>query len=253
VPVTLYWRALEGIDRDYSLALHLLGRDGALVGSLDTWPGGGLAATSQWTPGTILADSYSIPVDDQAAVPTLLRLDVYFWDEDPLVPLPRKSLEGVSLPSVTFQVGRAVPAEAGAVTPEHEAGSLFEHGLRLVGYEAGADGALDLTLYWRLEAEQRVPGDYTVFMHVVDEQGLLIMEPVDGPPIRGNWPTWAWEPGHTLADTRLVALPPDLPAGRYDVRLGFYDPNTGARLTAWKPDGSLWPDDAVVLEGVVVK
>lgn len=72
-------------------------------------------------------------------------------------------------------------------------------------------------------------------------------------PLGGDWPTRAWEPGQMATDTRLAALPPNLHAGRYDVRLGFYDPSTGARLTAWKPDGSPWPEDAVVLEGVVVK
>ena len=168
-------------------------------------------------------------------------------------PLARTALDGSPLPSVTLAVGRAVPAQALAAEPEHKTSSTFEHGIKLAGYDISADGALYLTLYWRLEEEQRVSGDYTVFIHVVDAQGIPIMEPVDGPPVDGNWPTSAWEPGHLVADTHLLALPPKLHAGRYDVRLGFYDPATGARLSAWQADGVQWPDDAVVLEGVVVK
>jgi len=157
------------------------------------------------------------------------------------------------LSSVTFQVGRVVPAEAAAATPEHLVDSEFEHGLRLTGYDVSANGAMYITLYWKLDAAQPVPSNYTVFMHVVDQQGIPIMEPMDAPPLDGDWPTSAWLPGQTVADTRLIALPPNLHAGQYDVRVGFYDPASGVRLTAWQADGTPWPDDAVVLAEVVAK
>ncbi len=251
--VTLYWRALKPMTKDYALALHLLGRAAAEVGRLDTWPGGGLAATSQWLPGTLMADTYYLPVANDAVLPTRLSLDLYFWDEDSLEPLPRRALDGSELPGVTLAVGRAVPASAVAVTPENPSHSRFEHGLELVGYDVSADGALYLTLYWKLAGDQPVPADYTVFVHLVDEQGSLIVEPADGPPVEGAWPTSAWLPGQVVVDTRLVALPPNLHPGRYDVRVGLYDPNTGVRLAALQPDGTPWPEDAVVLTRVFVK
>jgi hypothetical protein len=154
---------------------------------------------------------------------------------------------------VSLAVGRAVPALAAEPAPEQIVNTQFEHGLRLLGYDVSANGALYLTLYWKLEGADPVPGDYTVFMHVVDGQGIPVIEPADGPPVDGYWPTSAWLPGQIVADTRLIALPPNLHAGRYDVRLGFYDPVTGARLAALQADGTPWPDDAVVLPGVVVK
>lgn len=251
--VTLYWRALKPMTKDYALALHLLGRAAAEVGKLDTWPGGGLAATSQWVPGTLMADTYYLPVAKDAVLPTRLSLDLYFWDEDSLEPLPRRALDGSELPGVTLAVGRAVPAYAAAVTPENPSHSRFEHGLELEGYDVSADGALYLTLYWKVAGDQPVPADYTVFVHLVDEQGSLIVEPADGPPVEGAWPTSAWLPGQVVVDTRLVALPPNLHPGRYDVRVGLYDPNTGVRLAALQPDGTPWTEDAVVLTGVFVK
>ena len=253
LPVTLYWRALKPMDKDYALALHLLGRAGAEVGSLDTWPGGGLAATSQWAPGTVLADTYYLPVSQAADLPARLSLDLYFWDDDSVQPLPWRALDGGALPGVTLMVGRAVPAHTAAVTPENPSHSRFEYGIELAGYDVSAEGALVLTLYWKLDGDEPVPADFTVFVHLVDEQGLPVIEPSDRPPVDGAWPTSAWVPGLTLADTHVIALPPNLQLGRYAVRLGLYDPNTGVRLTALRPDGTPWPDDAVVLSGVFEK
>lgn len=253
VRVTLYWRALAPMKRDYALALHLLGRGGEPVGTLDTWPGGGLAATSQWTPGALMADTYLIEVDEAAATPSVVGLDLYFWDADSLQPLARTTRDGTALPSVTFMVGRVVPSAAVAASPEHVVESQFEHGIELAGYDVSANGALSLTLYWKLAAGERVPGDYTVFVHLVDEQGILVVEPADSPPVDGNWPTSAWEPGQTVADTRLVALPPNLHAGRYSMRVGLYERGSGVRLAAWQADGTPWPGEAVVLEAVVVR
>jgi hypothetical protein len=167
--------------------------------------------------------------------------------------LPRRAVDGTELPSVTLAVGRGVPARASAPAPEHVMDSMLEHGIELAGYDVSADGALYLTLYWKLDGEQRVPSDYTVFMHLVDEQGILVMEPADAPPLQGDWPTSAWVPGQMVADTRLLALPPNLHPGRYAVRVGLYDPSSGVRLAAWRPDETRWPEDAVVLEDVVVK
>jgi hypothetical protein len=253
VKVTFYWRALKPLERDYTLALHLLGREGTLVGSLDTWPGNGLAPTSDWAPGMILADTYFINVDETAAAPTRLMMDLYFWDDEPVISLPRRTLDGVPLPSVILAIGRALPARPEVAAPEHPLRAEFEHGLTLLGYDFSTDGALYLRLYWKLEADARVPTDYTVFVHIVDQQGIPIVEPADGPPLGGDWPTSLWEPGQVVAETRLVALPPDLHAGRYDVRLGLYDQASGVRLGARQPEGYAWPDNAVVLEDVVVK
>ncbi|MBP7694781.1 MAG: hypothetical protein KA764_22855, partial [Anaerolineales bacterium] len=109
-------------------------------------------------------------------------------------------------------------------------------------------GTLRLTLYWR--AGQALPADYTVFAHLVDAQGAAVAPPADAPPLAGDWPTTAWQPGQVVVDERLIALPPDLPPACCDLRLGWYDPVSGARLTAFQPDGAPWPDNAVRVRGL---
>jgi 4-amino-4-deoxy-L-arabinose transferase-like glycosyltransferase len=252
-PVTLYWRALEPIPDDYALAIHLLGRGGSEVTHLDTWPGGGNGPTSQWVPGAIYADTYLLPISPGAATPTQLSLALYFWDDDPYTALPMATAAGKPVGSISLTAGRLVAARSVERPPPQLDGSTFENGIELLGYDATADSALHLKLYWRLNTRERLPADYTVFLHLTDAQGNPVREPADGPPLGGDWPTSDWVPGQTVVDTRLLPLPAQLGSGRYDLQLGFYEPATGVRLVAYRPDGTPWQDNIVVLRGVVVR
>ena len=244
-PVTLYWRALRPMQNDYMLALHLIGRAAGEVGKLDTWPGLGLAATSQWHPGEILADSCVLPIDENAEAPTLLRLKLAVWHGEWFNVLPITGPDGARLDSVTMTVGRLVPARPLTPTPALSEGSRFEHGITLLGLDVPGDGTL--TLYWR--AEQPISNDYTLFLHVVDESGQRVTD-ADGPPLAGDWPTSAWVAGQAFADARRLSLPAGRAPGRYLLRLGFYEPASGVRLAAYRVDGTRWPDDAVEVRAV---
>ena len=258
--VTLFFRASQPIASDLALALHVLGRGGTEeVSKLDTWPGGGNGATSQWTPGVIYADTYLLPVDRGAGWPSVLWLTVDFWDQDPSQKLPITADTGEALGEVKFPVGRVNRTEILQPEPPVPHETTFDRGITLVGYEvapnaSAADGALWLALYWHLDGAAKPPAvAYTVFLHLTDDQGVLVTEPADSPPVSGDWPTTAWLPGTTITDTHLLALPPNLGPGRYDVRLGLYDAVTGERLPAFRPDGTRWAEDTVVLEGLVTR
>jgi hypothetical protein len=105
---------------------------------------------------------------------------------------------------------------------------------------------LAVTLYW--QADNTAAADYTLFLHVIDADGKLVAQ-ADGPPLQGDWPTSAWQPGHTLQDLRTVALPETLAAGAYTLLAGWYDPASGARLGATDAAGTAWRDAAVELGG----
>jgi hypothetical protein len=51
IDVTLYWQALDGIRDDYTLFIHVLDADGALVTQWDGPPGGAAHLTSAWPQG----------------------------------------------------------------------------------------------------------------------------------------------------------------------------------------------------------
>jgi hypothetical protein len=70
----------------------------------------------------------------------------------------------------------------------------------------------------------------------------------DGPPAGGAQPSSGWVAGEIVIDPRTLALPADLPPGDYRIRVGFYDPATLERAGADRPDGSPWPEAAIVLD-----
>ena len=104
--------------------------------------------------------------------------------------------------------------------------------VRLLGYDLQGEPApgeqLTLILYWRVEAS--LPISYKVFVHLIGADGRPAAQGDDF-PLGGARPTTSWQPGETLVDVYTIAIPRDLPPGDYPLRIGFYDPGTGARLS----------------------
>lgn len=243
--VTLYWRASQRMMTDDSAALVLFGRGDESVGQIDTWPGGGLLPMSQMQPGAVYPDTYQVPISEFAATPTLLRLRVGLWRSNPDNRLPILLPDGAQTDTLTLKVGRLSAAPSPPPAPERADGSTFEYGIELLGYTSRMDaGDLTLTLNWR--TRERVPADYTLFVHLVDGAGATL-DQADGPPLNGDWPTSAWLPGETFAEVRRLTLPASAAPGCCAVRLGWYDAATGFRLAAFRPDGEPWEDNAVML------
>ena len=116
----------------------------------------------------------------------------------------------------------------------------------LVGLAApaanGQDGALPcppaalacaVPLVWRAEAETTI--DYHVFVHLVDAGGEIVAQS-DAAPANWTRPTTGWLPGEYVVDTHTLTLPATLPEGRLTLRVGLYDPDTGARLVSDRGD-----------------
>ncbi|MCS7087322.1 MAG: hypothetical protein NZL91_01285 [Thermoflexales bacterium] len=105
---------------------------------------------------------------------------------------------------------------------------------------ACAGKSLTLTLTWRGAALQQ---DYTVFVHVRDEQGRIVAQH-DGMPRGGSYPTTIWSAHEIIPDPHPLVLSPDTVPGSYDVVVGLYDLASGARLPvvnspARTPDGGV--------------
>lgn len=95
--------------------------------------------------------------------------------------------------------------------------------------EARPDEALPVTLGW--QARVAPTDDYVVFLHLIDADGNIVAQ-VDRPPLVDGeaYGTSLWLAGEVVIDAMDLALPLDLPAGEYRLRLGFYLPDTGERL-----------------------
>jgi hypothetical protein len=106
-----------------------------------------------------------------------------------------------------------------------EVATLVGYRRRLVASPAGRE--LHLILLWRAEGSRG--RDYTVFVHLLDSQGQLVVGQ-DNPPQRGTLPTTEWSPGQYIADPYELKPLPVEPAGPYNLEVGMYDADTGQRL-----------------------
>lgn len=133
----------------------------------------------------------------------------------------------------------------------------WEDGIELRGWRISQDGAIlakdavvqageafSITLTW--QALERVPENWTVFVHFVDAAESIVAEH-NSRPQQGVMPMLLWTPGDWLEDTHSLNLPSDLPAGSYRLRVGLYlpwqrDPTQGRRQEVWARDGSKMGD-----------
>jgi hypothetical protein len=232
LPVTLYWQAIRPIDRNYSVFVHLLGRDNRVIGQANTYPDGGNWPTSMLPPGLVLPDTYFVPVSAQAEAPAVIRLALGIFEfEDP---------ERAAKPAVDA-AGEPVEPIVGAVPllphdwPELEPSIPLEANfggqIELVGYDWPHPATIkpgetaSLTFYWHALAS---PGqDLNLFIHLIDPVTGAQVAGFDGPP---EFPTEFWQPGYAIEDFRRLTFPPDLPAGDYELRIGWYDLETFTRL-----------------------
>jgi len=134
--------------------------------------------------------------------------------------------------------------------PQVNQAADFSGSARLIGYDLAnieslqPGQALTLTLYWQSQAG--FDRGWTVFAHLIDEQGY-IQGQQDQLPGGGDFPTTSWVPGEYIIDSRQIKLNEQAPAGTYFIRVGFYDANSVnfERLPVTGP-GIIEPD-AVVL------
>ena len=250
LPLTLYWELLRPVDLDYSVFIHLLGRQRQVVGQLDTYPGNGHWPTTLLKPGDILADHYEVPIAlqaefEQAPTRLLIAAGIYDLHEPGRPGKPAVNAAGQPVEPI---IARAKlipwqwPNPARSETPIN-----FADKTTLLSYQL-ADDRQSITLNW--QANQFFETDYTVFIQLWQAGNQKYVTGFDGPPVRGDYPTSLWAPGEIIVDTHPLDLS-TLPAGEYYLLAGLYNPVTGERLPAFDPAGPL-PDYAVNLGTVQV-
>lgn len=120
-------------------------------------------------------------------------------------------------------------------------------GVKLVPAGVRAGQELRVFLYW--QALQPPGGDYTVFVHLLDQQERIVAQK-DSPPLENHYPSSLWQGGETVADEVSLAVPAELPAGEYRLAIGLYHRPTLERLPA--SGGSAGGDRALFGPVVVV-
>lgn len=231
--VRLYWLATGAMDEDLTVSLRVYGRDEAVIGSMDSYPGMGSYPTSRWVPGEVIVDDYEIPIAEDALAPTAASVRVGVYRRQGMEHLA--ALDAAGNDVGTGPAIARVRVAAGRPTVSAPAQPLdlrFGEAIALEGYDLSRadteDGdMLAVTLHWRRHGP--VAGDWTVFVHLQDEVGNLIAQD-DAQPVRGDYPTSYWDLEEAVADEHLLVLPDDLPAGRYNLHVGLYTLGSEERL-----------------------
>ena len=126
--------------------------------------------------------------------------------------------------------------------------------VRLLGYALSAPQVapgetLLLTLYWQALApmEER----YTVFTHLLDEQGRIQAQ-VDSEPQGGGLPTDRWAVGQIVQDNYALVVSEQAAPGPHILEVGMYQLATMERLPVRDPDSGEVLGDRILLGEVEV-
>ncbi len=130
---------------------------------------------------------------------------------------------------------RPAPAALARMRP---AGARWGDGVELVAFRVEPEGPiapggrLRLATAWRRWGT--VAEEHSVFAHLLDGSGRLIAQD-DHPVGRGLYPSTAWADGEMIFERFELALPGDIPPGRYQLVIGRYNWETLVRVPT---DGS---------------
>jgi hypothetical protein len=137
--------------------------------------------------------------------------------------------------AVCLALGLALPLAAGCGTREDNAPPVATPAFTANRARAALGSPLDLT--YRFTVSATAPAfdkDYRVLAHFLDSDDELMWTDDHAPAV----PTSEWKPGQRVEYTRTMFVPVYPYMGETTIRVGLYDPETGARLPlAGESDG----------------
>ncbi len=76
----LYWQALDPIDRDYTVFVHLVDENGQFITGLDNQPRNGAAPMTHWQKNKLVVDPHILPIPSDAPLGTNYHLEIGLYD-----------------------------------------------------------------------------------------------------------------------------------------------------------------------------
>jgi hypothetical protein len=249
--VNLFWQALPGAaSSNLSAFVQLLDRQGQVAAG---WEGPPVPwrPTEDWQPGELLRSQHTLRLPAALLAGRYSLVAGLFdpatgerlpaaWQAGPFDLLTRNSQQ-TELGQIRIQARELTTT---APEPRVATNASLERLGQLVGYDLAATqvapgGALDLTLHW--QPTETTGERLTVFVHLLDEQGVIIGQS-DGEPAGGSRPTSSWLPDEFIADRHSVRVQDDALLGPATLRVGLYDPATGERVPWIDAEGQIVGD-----------
>ncbi|MCR4407565.1 MAG: DUF2723 domain-containing protein [Anaerolineae bacterium] len=243
IELILVWQQLRP-GPDFDLVFELVDENGQII-SESASPFHGEYPPSRWPVGSSILDRQIL------AVP-----------ETPGIYQVRVGLRTSACTPILARCGWLAPAtqtcSLGSIRVQSfplvtEAIANFDGQILLLKAELGRQQLhpgekLPITLTW--QGQRKMSEDYTLFIHLLDEQGQLRGQ-IDVWPRDGTYPTSLWVEGEMFSDTYDIPLDPDAPSGAYQVEIGWYLLRTMQRLPVLDAGGQAI-DDKVLIPGLKI-
>lgn len=240
VQVYTEWEVVSQPARNYSVAVVLHAPDGQVLARRESFPGLGLRPTLSLKTGDRFSDIYPLELTNRLTEPIVAHstLNLFDLDSPNRAGLPTFNQEGLAVTPIIGQI-KLVPHPWPNYHPSTPVFANFADQIALIGYDWAMEPAT-LTLYWQALSDGQ--HDYTTFIHLLDE-GQTVIAQADGPPTAHRYPTRWWAAGERIADPHNLPMT----AAVRGVRLGLYEPQSGARLQVVTTDLPM-QDNGVWLE-----
>jgi hypothetical protein len=125
----------------------------------------------------------------------------------------------------------------------------FNHQIMMVGTSVRElvtwPASIEITYYW--QCLKKTDRNLRVFAHITTPEGQMVSSQ-DHWLMAGHFETNQWNDGEVVRERYVVVLPAGLVAGRYQLRVGWFDPEKGDRLPILSPGASDGEDRARVAE-----
>jgi hypothetical protein len=230
VDLFLYWQVVDEMLEPVHLTVQLADSRSLPLGRRDSMP-----PMEKWIYGDVVTTSHRFKINSDFEGPVAGRVEVQLKNEAGIFLQPTteagEKLDKIAgrftiAPDVWPTLANTVPVDAVWQVGE-AASSIGLQGYTLSPEQPKPGVPLTVNLFW--VAERSIAEDYTVFVHLVDENGQIRSQN-DSLPRAGAYPTSWWLPETVVEDIHMLALPEDLPAGTYHLAVGLYNSENGVRL-----------------------
>jgi len=258
LPLTLYWKAIGPVLKNYSVFVHLVRPAVHTWGQDDRLNPGDVPAT-RWPADRYVRDVHRLRVLP-GTPPGEFQIEVGLYEPDTgrrLFVLDENGApvgQGVVLPQMV-QVTRAdAPLPPEEIEMQGRLGVVLEGQISLVGYDLNPAGDLWLpnfahvTLFWQAERDDLE--DLEVAVRLRDAEGVVQAQ-VKGRPVDGYYPTPQWLAGELVRDQHSFWLAEDFRPGRYAVEVLVSGAQRGEPLSPVK--GRVSEDGWIFLTQVEVR
>ncbi|MEM7348691.1 MAG: hypothetical protein AAF485_31055, partial [Chloroflexota bacterium] len=253
----LLWQTKQQPVDNYLLIVEIIDHNGTVLRTFEHQPQEGRIPTSSWQSGQLIRDQVDLILPASSPIGAEAVSVRLSWRR------PNETL--LNLRRLGIPLGNTLTLNTLAVTEKKDRifeppiieeiiGANLENKASLLGYNStnleDDGGALFLTepacqdtdagchlqfdFYWQGLNEMEKP--YSIFMHLVDDQGAIIAQQDRAPGRREKEPTTGWLPQEIIHDPTEFRLPADLSPGQYTLRLGLYLPPQGPRLLLFNQD-----------------